>query len=143
MLNVNITGIPQEQSKLNQAVDTKEIEQALMRAGLQVERDAKLTCRDMDAIDTGRLIGSISTNWDNSGKAHGEVQAPAKTKDGVNKPVKKSGDVAVVRVGSNVKYAPYVHDGTKRMMARPFLEVALIKNEKAIAKEIENCFSKK
>ena len=47
-------------------------------------------------VDTGRLRGSITTEI-------GSLQAD---------------------IGSNVEYAGYVHDGTYKMGARPFLETA-------------------
>lgn len=67
------------------------------RRGKKVERKAKTLC----PVRTGRLRASIDT----------EVFT---TDEGIG-----------VRVGSNVNYAHWVHDGTRRMPARPFLLDAL------------------
>ena len=37
-----------------------------------------------------------------------------------------------VHVGTNVEYAPYVHDGTYKMTARPFVKSAIAGGEKAL-----------
>lgn len=69
----------------------------LMRRGYKVEAQAK---RDAP-VDTGRLRASIKTE--------------AFTRDGL----------PGARVGSDVNYARWVHDGTRYMRARPFLLRAL------------------
>lgn len=43
-----------------------------------------------------------------------------------------------VRVGSNLKYAKYLEEGTKRMAQRPFLERTLIQEQKALQKLVES-----
>lgn len=75
-------------------------------ACLLVERDAKIGC----PVDTGRLRGSLTN----------EIESKAK-------------DI-VGRVGSKVKYAPYVELGTSKMPAQPYLRPALHKNESRIKK---------
>ena len=72
--------------------------------GLQVSNTAKSLC----PVDTGRLRSSI------------QASSPFPSETGVT-----------VRVGSRVKYARYVHDGTRnrdgsqRTKPRPFLKTAL------------------
>jgi len=69
---------------------------------IDVEGEAKrLTNNVMVNVQTGRLSGSIT-----------------------HVVTEEQGDL-VGYVGSNVEYAKYVHDGTGRMGARPFLTTAL------------------
>lgn len=92
-------------------------------------RDAKLNISrgSTQAVDTGRLRGSISINWDTSTFTKGKVQSPAKGDDGILKPQKKKGSTIGI-VGSNVEYAPYVELGTVHMKARPFLRKSIEKH---------------
>lgn len=69
----------------------------LFRRGKKIERKAKQLC----PVDTGRLRTSIHT-----------VTFYANGEPGV-------------RVGSDVNYAGYVHDGTRHMRGRPFLYNAI------------------
>lgn len=79
---------------------------SMYRRGLRIESTAKRLC----AVDTGRLRASIRTTV----------------------PFRR-GDVLVVAIGTNVKYAKYVEEGTRnrdgsrRMRARPYLKPALIR----------------
>lgn len=41
-------------------------------------------------------------------------------------------DIDSVAVGTDVEYAPYVHEGTYKMAARPYLEIAAYSNLQAI-----------
>lgn len=70
----------------------------LMTTGLKIESRAKRLC----PVRTGRLRSSITTT------------APF-----------RRGRHLVVVVGSNVKYAKYVEQGTRYMKARPYLRPAL------------------
>lgn len=75
------------------------VKKALVEIGLLMERNAKLHIEDEPRrVDTGRLRNSISNATD--------------------------GYSAVV-VGTNVEYAPYVHEGTYRMEPNPFLRNAV------------------
>lgn len=71
--------------------------QAMMRHGQKVLNRARTLC----PVDTGRLRGSLAME------------------------VGRDNDEVVVRVGTNVEYARYVHDGTRYMEPRPFLDDAL------------------
>ena len=71
--------------------------QHLFRGGKAVEAAAKRRA----PVDTGRLRSSIGTSL-------------VEGADGVE-----------VRVGTDVEYAPYVHDGTRYFRGRPFLDDAL------------------
>ena len=93
-----------------------EAEKKMWKAVLMLERDAKITCTEMRAIDTGRLRASIQ----------GLV---FKTPNGF-----------LGEVSSPVHYAIYVHEGTCKMAARPFLKAALTKDERKIYKLLEDTF---
>ncbi len=62
--------------------------------GIEAEGNAVDEITRLEAVDTGRLRGSISHSTDGEEKAY---------------------------VGTNVEYAPYVEYGTIHMAARPFL----------------------
>ena len=70
---------------------------ALAKLGVRVTTRAK----QLAPVDTGRLRSSIAMEI---GTDNGDV---------------------VVRVGTNVHYAPYLEFGTRRMTARPFMRPAL------------------
>lgn len=74
-----------------------------LRIGTKIANNAKVQLgRSPKRIDTGRLRASIKVS-SFSGKS----------------------GFAGVRVGTNVEYAPYVHDGTRYMRANPFLANAV------------------
>lgn len=78
------------------------VKKALVQIGLLMERNAKLHIEDEPRrVDTGRLRNSISNTTDGS---------------------------SVVVVGTNVEYAPYVHEGTYRMEPNPFLRNAILEH---------------
>jgi len=70
------------------------------------------------AVRLGRLRGSISVNWSDSGMKRGAVDGNARPDDGVGCSVN---DPFTVTVGTNVEYAPYLEFGTSKMSARPFI----------------------
>lgn len=70
----------------------------LLRLGIEVQTAARRRC----PVDTGRLRASIGVELTIGGRG------------------------PQVNVGSNVVYAPYVHNGTRYMPARPFLTDALV-----------------
>jgi len=82
------------------------------------------------AVDTGRLRGSISTNWTGSGMTKGKVDGSALAGDGIPQPSDKS--KFIVSVGSAVPYAGWLEFGTKKIAARPYIRPAFdkLKNSK-------------
>ena len=72
---------------------------ALEAVGLQAEGYTKENIVRMKAVDTGRLLNSITHGVDTSD--------------------------STAYVGTNVEYAPYVEYGTVRMPARPYLKNAV------------------
>ncbi len=85
------------------------IEEALIKSALFVERDAKLN----SPVDTGRLRASIS---------HVENDF------GTNNPS--------IEIGTNVEYAQAVEYGTSKKAAHPFLFPAFNSNKQRILKEL-------
>lgn len=88
----------------------KHLTEGLLEALFEIQGQAK----QRTPVDTGRLRSSIGTG---AGKAK----------------VKKM----VGYVGTNVEYSVYVHEGTSRMRARPFLKTALSKTRNRIKKILE------
>lgn len=140
MISISVTGIPAVQQKIKGTIDPDKIKQELIRTGLEIEGTAKDYC----PVDTGRLRSSISTNWDGSGKKHGDTgnHPDGESSDGVTEPKKQSGDIAVVRIGSNVKYAPYIEYGTQRMKPQPYLTPAVLEHIPNIGKNIRSALHK-
>lgn len=108
----------------------------MIRGGLIIEGDAKRMC----PVDTGRLRASISTNWDDSGFYRAPVEPPAHEADGVSQPTRGEGDIAIVRIGTNIEYGIYQELGTRRMQPHPFLYPAVMMNLNKIKKMIEDTF---
>ena len=72
---------------------------------------------------------------------HANISAPVdgtKGSDGVSQPKKKGGEIAVIRIGSNVEYAPFLEFGTERNRPQPFLLPAYLNTIGKITKLIEN-----
>ena len=88
-------------------------EQAVMQAGMLVERDAKINV----PVDTGRLRSSIATRLSES-----------------------SSNNISAEVGTNVQYAKSVEYGTSRMGAQPYLYPALENNKQKILKMLAKAF---
>ena len=86
---------------------TSSTEQALRAAvdelsntAYSVEKTAKENIKRNRTVDTGRLLGSISTD------------------------IKQGGSDVTAEVGTNVEYANYIEYGTCKMGAKPFLNPA-------------------
>lgn len=99
MANVRVNRITAERIR-RQLKDP--IRRDLLRRGARVESAAKKRISHSPRrIDTGRLRASIATQPFTRGRLPG------------------------IRVGSNVEYALYVHNGTRNMQANPYLRDAL------------------
>ena len=99
MIKVSIPNLAKVKSAFNKypTFAAKEIQTALLKSLYEIQRDSRMAT----PVDTGRLRNSI-------GQAGG---------DGIFEVKKMSAEI-----GTNVKYAVYVHEGTSRMPARPFLQ---------------------
>lgn len=126
------------------------VERALEACGIQAEGHAKTELsHSPKRVDTGLLRNSITHAV--SGKpaaisqytgkdVHTADSASAVKRGLVGKPASGphegsySGQAPneknkAVWIGTNVEYAPYVHDGTKKMAANRFLKNAVVKNK--------------
>ena len=92
-----------------QAMVPAELQTAMTRSVVQIERDAKI----LVPVDTHTLQRSITY----------EVTA--------------GGDGVTGTVGTNVHYARYVEEGTWKMKGRSYLKASLTKNQAAIQREFE------
>lgn len=86
-----------------------QLREAVIKSAFLVEREAKI----LSPVDTGRLRSSINTSY-----GFGPLGVGAK-------------------VATNVEYAIYVHEGTKRMRARPFMRQAVQASSGQIGKFFE------
>lgn len=100
---------------------------------------------DNFAVDTGRLRASLSFITPSGDMA----KVPPSMPRADNPPVEesKSGDKLkglaenkTVIVGTNVEYASYVHNGTKRMRARPFLREGIDNTKNQIQSQVDKIF---
>lgn len=128
----------QDNSDLFIAAVEAAAETALDAAGMQA---ATLAARELQKtpsrIDTGLLHNSIT--WAVGGKPAAissySADRPSETTGEMPDPGSYSGTAPAdtdktrsVYVGTNVEYAIYVHEGTKRMTANHFLKNAISKN---------------
>ena len=134
MINIKITGVPEFQGNLKNLVKPDDIKKLFIKTGFKIEHDAKR----LFPVDTGRLRSSISTNWDDSGMGRARVAPPSESNDGVSQPSKRQGEICVVRVGSNVEYAPYIEYGTRKMSPQPFLEPSIKGNISGLITALNN-----
>lgn len=72
---------------------------ALRKTAFDIEADAKMLIEAYDAVDTGTMLGSVSTTITGDGRT-GAMRA---------------------EVGPTAEYAIYVHEGTSVMPGRPFM----------------------
>jgi len=86
------------------------LKEAVTKSAFLVEREAKM----LAPVDTGRLRSSINTSY-----GIGPLGIGAK-------------------VATDVEYAIYVHEGTSRMRARPFMKQAAEMSVPQIEKFFEN-----
>jgi len=130
MLTIEIRGIEAVCSKINFTPAKKErVRKALIDSGFLIEGRAKRRC----PVDTGRLRASISTAWDGSGRP--TLNNPVKEStddDAVLPPQREHDDIAVVRVGTNVKYAPYIEGGWSKQAPSGFLTPAVLESKKDV-----------
>jgi len=121
------------------------VKKILLKTGFKVETSAKEGC----PVKTGRLRGSVSTNWAGSGMSEGRVGSGAKRGDGVGQPPGPSG--LAVAVGSNVKYARRIEHGfvgkdklgrQYNQSGKPYLYPAFFMHEGDIEKGLKKEFKK-
>ena len=110
------------------------VERALEACGMQAEGHAKVEISNKPKrVDTGLLRNSITHAVSGKPAAIGSYSAD-KPKKGKENSGSYSGQAPdeknkAVWIGTNVEYAPYVHDGTSKMAANRFLKNAVVKNK--------------
>ena len=109
------------------------VEKAMIMIGLQMEGYAKEYLTSQDAVDTGRLRGSITFATETE---HSSGQSPAEAGDysTLGKPEKHT-----VTVGTNVEYAPYIEFGTSKMADRPYLRPTVTDHLDEYKEILESC----
>ena len=96
-----------------------------------LEGQAVRNVREVGAIDTGRLRGSIThATKDGVSRVRHSNSKGAGQHDAVSRPHSEY----EVWIGTNVEYAPYVEYGTRKMSPRPYLRPALDNNRKLVRK---------
>lgn len=108
---VKIEGLEKLQTAFRRSPEIckRYLNRAIQKSIFSIERETKkvITTGSLRAIDTGRLRASIGGGKFRGGeyaKGHG-----IKFREFYGE------------VGTNVKYSPYIHEGTYKMRARPFL----------------------
>lgn len=117
---------------------------ALRIVGGKAEKDAKESISDMGAVDTGLLRNSITfalgDDYANTTKYHSENGSKIGKYSGTA-PKNEDGEMSVW-IGTNVYYAPYVHEGTSKMDARPFLSSSILRNYHSYMERFKEVFSR-
>lgn len=135
-MNVKITDNSREFIEGKDAAIRKFLEDA----GLHLEgQAAKELQNDPHREDTGLLKNSITHALD--GESTAKVEYHADKGDGQGRyvgttPEEPKGSAAVY-VGTNVEYAPYVHEGTRKMRPNRFLVNAFERNRDQIQKKLK------
>lgn len=89
---------------------------------------------DNKAVDTGRLRASISFITQNKKGDSGIPQPPnAEAGDKLS----GNGEQDFVIVGTNVNYAQIIHNGTSKMLGRPFLREGIDKKKEEMKESVE------
>ena len=119
----------------------KAAERALYAIGVKAVEgsvDAISGRYDIDpAVDTGRLRASISFITPTEKGGSGQPK-PANAQAGDD--LTGTAEQNTVVVGSNVEYAEYVHNGTSKMAARPFLREGIDKTKNQMQEQAEKIF---
>ena len=123
------------------------VEKFLTEAGLHLEGQAKKELANSPKrIDTGLLRNSITHALDGEPAAIGSYSASNPSKYGGKDKMhgeyggqapEEGGSSRAVYVGTNVEYAPYVHAGTRRMAANPFIAKAFSKNANQLKNKLK------
>jgi len=103
--------------RLNKEIK-EEFKKVVLKTAYVVEGDAKRMC----PVLTGRLRGSLSVNWSNSGLSRGKTQSPATSEDGISQPGYGM-DAFLAAVGTNVEYAEFVEARRSFLWTAYFLSV--------------------
>ena len=115
-ITIKVTGVQEAIAKLKnyQVIKKEACSNILKTVGFKIEADAKRK----SPVDTGRLRGSVSTNWSGSGLPEGKTGGQAKSGDGVGQPGGQKG-LAVVFV-NNVKYSQYKEFFTRKISEKQY-----------------------
>lgn len=125
---------------------SRAVEKFLTEAGIHLEGEAKYALEmDPRRIDTGLLRNSITWALDGEGPAIDSYTADKpRTKGGEIESGEYSGTAPsepngkrALYIGTNVEYAPYVHEGTKKMAPNRFLKNAIELNKDQLKQKMQ------
>ena len=146
ILTIKVT---KDNSKQIEEMVEKAILDSLELCGQQAERNAKINIEnDPHRVDTGLLRNSITHAMGGAKPAIDMYYASNPSRyDGHQDAGIYSGSAPdeenTMFVGTNVEYAPYVHEGTQKMSANRFLRNALHGHADEYKKLMEKCLREK
>ena len=116
----------------------------LVAIGMTAETYAKETLTVEKAVDTGRLRNSVTyavAGYEAGKDSYGVDPGKEGEGGGYSGTMPGEKDEAVY-IGSNVFYAPYIEEGTRKMAARPFIKPAALNHseeyKELMKKSMEN-----
>jgi hypothetical protein len=101
-----------------------QVEKFLIETGIHLQAEASDELENSPRrVDTGRLRASIVFATETES---GKNESPATPEDSTPH---ETPEKHTLYIGTNVEYAPYVHEGTMRMAPNRFLRNAVVKNQ--------------
>lgn len=130
MTEVRVTGIPEALAHIRKMGE--QVQAAASVAVVSTALDIQAEAKRNTPVDTGRLRNSIAVAQD---PAEASRNSDAATEAGEASNAIQKGMLSAV-IGTNVNYAPKIHEGTRFIAPRPFLRNALEANRGKLLDEL-------
>lgn len=136
MIKISMKGVKSTISKLfkiSSKVD-KKTERLLLAMAYDIDGDAKIELTDRGAVDTGRLRASIHVE---TPKTSSSVYSD-KEGGSFNGKLSVNATKNTLLIGTNVEYAPFIHEGFKSYNGVFFMNRAMERNKAKYKKKFKD-----